>query len=130
MEEDQDEDYAFLVMPMFFKDQISDLPEAFPPNRSTQFKGLMRNFFLKIISGRAALHLTSGDVYVQPSSQPWQMLAADDGPYANGGNSVQGNLEGQGNCISHAKSLLLMTSVDFFGGYGMISWIEIFKFAG
>ncbi|XVF49615.1 hypothetical protein PTKIN_Ptkin04bG0027500 [Pterospermum kingtungense] len=40
MEEDQDEDYAFLVMPTFFKDQISDLSEAFPSNGSTQFKGI------------------------------------------------------------------------------------------
>ncbi|XVF57420.1 hypothetical protein PTKIN_Ptkin06aG0203900 [Pterospermum kingtungense] len=31
MVEDQDEDNAFVVMPAFFKDRISDLPEAFPP---------------------------------------------------------------------------------------------------
>ncbi|XVF57417.1 hypothetical protein PTKIN_Ptkin06aG0203600 [Pterospermum kingtungense] len=35
--EDLYEDNAFVVMPTFFKDQISDLPENFPPNDNIQF---------------------------------------------------------------------------------------------
>ncbi|WRX24461.1 hypothetical protein QQP08_016948 [Theobroma cacao] len=38
MEEDQDEDDVFIVMPMHFKDRISDLSEKSPPVDNTHFK--------------------------------------------------------------------------------------------
>lgn len=50
MEEDQDEDDVFIVMPMHFKDRISDLSEKSPPVDNTHFKVLMRNFFLKSVA--------------------------------------------------------------------------------
>ncbi|XP_015582162.1 nuclear transcription factor Y subunit C-1 [Ricinus communis] len=48
--------------------------------------------------GRPAAMDPTG-VYVQPPSQAWQSVwqtAADDGSYASGGSSGQGNLDGQG----------------------------------
>lgn len=51
-----------------------------------------------VMIGRPAMPGVDPGLYAQPPSQAWQSVwqTADDGSYASGGSSGQGNLEGQG----------------------------------
>ncbi|KAL6998893.1 Agglutinin-like protein 1 precursor [Sarracenia purpurea var. burkii] len=68
----------------------SGVPYYYPPIGQPAPAGVMM--------GRPAVSGFDTGLYGQPPSQAWQSVwqAADDGSYASGGSSGQGNLEGQG----------------------------------